>query len=173
MSRRRTLQSLQWVPYAIDRVWALASDPSTLEQITPPHYGASVSLQSESFQNGSTVVIRMKPYGVSLPLNWVSKIQDLQTEGDRRQFVDVQVSGPFAYWKHRHRFESGDKHFHGRRSGHDVKIDNGGTWIIDEVEYEMPYGLLGLAAEKIFARRQLESMFAYRKRRFLEILKDA
>jgi len=170
MSRRRTLQSRQWVPHSLDRVWQLASNPATLAEITPPHYGASVTLQGDVFREGCTVVIAMKPYGISIPIKWISKIQGLKDTGESREFIDVQVSGPFAYWKHRHLFEAGDKEFKGKRNLNDVKIDNGGTWIIDEVEYEMPYGLLGTLAEKIFARSQLESMFAYRKVQFLALL---
>jgi len=170
MSRRRTLQSRQWVPHSLEKVWSLFSNPSTLEKLTPPHYGASVELQGGVFREACSVVISLKPLGLPLPLKWISKIQDLSISPERCQFVDVQVSGPFAYWKHLHAFETGDKEFHGKRSGQTLKIESGGTWIIDDVEYEMPYGLLGSVAEKIFARAQLESMFAFRKAKTLELL---
>jgi|GEM_PF-695804 len=170
MSRRRSLQSRQWVPHSLEKVWALFSDTSTLEKITPPAYGAQVQLIGDVFCEGCRVVISMKPYGITLPLKWISQIQDLKTTSDRCEFVDVQVSGPFAYWRHHHVFESGDTHFVGKRSANTVNIESGGTWIVDDVEYEMPYGLLGSVAERVFARKNLESMFAYRKNKLLELL---
>jgi ligand-binding SRPBCC domain-containing protein len=170
MSRRRSLKSRQWVPHSLDQVWNLFSNPSNLEKLTPPTYGAGVQLQGDTFCEGCTVVISMKPYGIPAPLKWISKIQGLQATGDRREFYDVQVSGPFAYWKHHHLFEAGDTRFDGKRSGHEIKIESGGTWIIDDVEYEMPYGIFGAIAEKLFARNQLEGMFAYRKAKTLELL---
>lgn len=169
MSRRRTLLSRQWVPQSVEQVWALFSNPANLDQLTPPWYGAHATLKGE-FRDNCTVVISLKPFGVPAPLNWVSKILDLKVDKTRAEFVDLQVSGPFAYWRHHHVFEAGDKEFHGKRSGQTIKVDSGGTWIIDDVEYEMPYGLLGSLAEKIFARKQLEAMFAYRKTQVLRLL---
>jgi ligand-binding SRPBCC domain-containing protein len=171
MSRRRTLQSRQWVPHSLEQVWAFFSDPSNLEKLTPPSYRASVKVQGE-FREGCKVVIALKPYGIPVPLKWISAIQGLQTSAERCEFVDVQLSGPFAFWRHHHIFETGDREFHGKRSEQTLKIDSGGTWIIDDVEYELPYGIFGAVAESLFARKQLESMFAYRKTQTLALLGD-
>ncbi|MEO5667946.1 MAG: SRPBCC family protein [Bdellovibrionota bacterium] len=173
MPRRRSLQSRQWVAQPLPKVWELFSNPATLQKITPPAYGASVELQSPEMGEGATVVISLKPYGVPVPLKWISKIQDFKVTPERCEFVDIQVSGPFAYWKHHHVFESGDTRFEGKHSGHPVKIESGGTWIVDDVEYEMPFGIFGAVAEKLFARQQLESMFAFRKAKILELLGPA
>lgn len=170
MSKRRTLQSRQWVPHPLEKVWSLFSDPSTLETLTPPAYGASVVVQGGEFREGCSVIISLKPYGIPAPLDWISKIQNLHVSAERAEFTDVQVSGPFAYWKHHHLFEAGDREFQGKRSGQTVKIEAPGTWIIDDIEYEMPFGIFGSMAEKIFARAQLESMFAFRKAKILELL---
>ncbi len=172
MSRRRTLQSRQWVPHPLETVWNLFSDPANLELLTPPSYGASVRPQGP-FQEGCKIVIQLKPFGIPAPLKWISGIQDLRVSPERREFVDLQLSGPFAYWRHHHVFEAGDREFHGKRSGQVVKVDSGGTWIIDDVEYEMPYGMAGGIAERLFARKQLEAMFAYRKKKVLELLERA
>lgn len=169
-SRKRSLQSRQWVPYPLETVWKLFSDPSNLAELTPPHYHAGVNVLGGEFVEGCKVVISMKPYGIPSPVKWVSQIQGIQHGPTRAEFVDLQLSGPFAYWKHHHVFESGDTDFTGKQSGQSVKIKDGGTWIIDDVAYEMPFGLLGAFAEKLFARGQLESLFAFRKTKVLELL---
>ena len=61
-------------------------------------------------------------------------------------FVDRQISGPFSFWEHHHRF---------------IPIDNHSSFLEDEIHYKMPLhpiGNIGLP----FMRRKLESMFAYR-----------
>jgi len=45
-----------------------------------------------------------------------------------------------------------------------------GTRILDEVEYELPMGVLGTLGNALFVRRQMEATFAYRQRRLEEIL---
>jgi ligand-binding SRPBCC domain-containing protein len=47
-----------------------------------------------------------------------------------------------------------------------------GTLVSDDVEFELPYGVLGRAAG-VIVRRSLEKSFAYRQRRLPEILAAA
>ena len=44
-----------------------------------------------------------------------------------------------------------------------------GTLLRNEIDFELPYGWLGRIVEKI-VRRKLEKLFAYRRKRLLEIL---
>jgi ligand-binding SRPBCC domain-containing protein len=64
-----------------------------------------------------------------------------------RMFRDRQVKGPFAKWVHTHRFEPDGQ---------------GGSWLIDQVDYELPLGALGRLFGGGFVRQKLERMFAYR-----------
>jgi len=62
-------------------------------------------------------------------------------------FSDLQVSGPFAYWKHTHSFEP----------------DGPAACLLeDKVEYALPFGFLGRWLAGSFVRRKLEEMFKYR-----------
>ena len=76
-------------------------------------------------------------------------------------FVDEQVSGPFAAFRHVH-------HFHGATSGI--------TQMVDEVEFQAPLGLLGRLAEILvlgwYMRHLIESRHAYLKQQ-AEILGHA
>jgi ligand-binding SRPBCC domain-containing protein len=74
----------------------------------------------------------------------VAEHQDFE-EG--RYFSDVQVSGPFAYWKHTHTFEP---------DGPDA------CTLEDKVEYALPFGLLGRWVAGRYVRHTLEKMFEHR-----------
>lgn len=153
-------ESRLWVPAAIDEVWGFFSNPRNLAQLTPPFFHAEVESES-NIRNDSTVVITLKPWILPMGIKWVSKIHEVEASGNERKFIDVQASGPYSYWKHTHTFSAGATEFK-TSSGKTIQNANGGTWIIDQIEYEMPFGLIGSIAEKLFAARQLQSTFNFR-----------
>ena len=113
-----------------------------LTLLIPPWENMKVIESSGSLLPGSRVVLRggLGP----LPLQWIA----IHTEFDPPHlFADRQESGPFAYWYHRHRF---------------FEDGQGGTVLMDDVEYALPLGLLGLWAGGWFIRRKLDAMFVYR-----------
>jgi ligand-binding SRPBCC domain-containing protein len=57
------------------------------------------------------------------------------------------LSGPFKKWRHLHRFHN---------------IEGKQTEIIDEIEFVLPYGILGKLFEG-YASKQLQNIFGYRK----------
>jgi ligand-binding SRPBCC domain-containing protein len=59
----------------------------------------------------------------------------------------VQVSGPFAAWKHEHEFEA---------------VDSKTTRVVDRVTYRPPLGPLGFLADWLLIRWQVHSMLRYR-----------
>lgn len=75
---------------------------------------------------------------------WVAEHQDFETG---HYFSDVQVSGPFAYWKHTHTFEP---------------VGAAACILEDKVEYALPFGVLGRLLAGRFVRRKLEQMFEHR-----------
>lgn len=166
MTKFKRLESRQWVPHTFEKVAALFEDPNALSALTPPEYQAKIICDGKT-ENGAKVTITIKKFGV--PVRWVSGISDVERTDERFSFVDKQLSGPFAHWKHTHVIEAGDKNFEGR-SGQKISMDEGGTWIVDSVEYKMPFSIAGKIAHKLFAKGQLESMFAFRKKAILKLL---
>ncbi len=61
-------------------------------------------------------------------------------------FTDEQVRGPFTRFRHVHEFVA----------------DGPGTRMIDHVEFEAPFGPLGLLAERLVLRRHLQRLIAHR-----------
>jgi len=77
---------------------------------------------------GETVTWRAKHFGVTWRMT--SKITELEPP---HRFVDEQVRGPFKRFHHEHLFDHAD----------------GGTTMMDHVEFDAPLGPLGLIAERI------------------------
>ncbi len=82
-----------------------------------------------------------------LSLRWRSRISDWIPPF---QFVDDQIVGPYRLWHHVHTFEARD----------------GGTCVLDHVEYASAGGVL---ANALFLRRDLRDIFTYRQQRLTEL----
>ena len=76
-------------------------------------------------------------------ISWETAVTDVK---DLTTFTDTQHAGPFSRWSHRHIFTE----------------VTGGTEIRDEIEYAVPFGILGRIANSLFVRRELRRLFAYR-----------
>ena len=68
----------------------------------------------------------------------------------------LRFIGPFSNWIHSHRF----------------KEVNGGTIIVDHVEYSMPLGFIGEIANYIFVEKDLVDIFDYREKTIMEIFNN-
>ena len=77
-------------------------------------------------------------------ITWHSKITFVK----KYEYIDEMLEGPFKKWRHLHKF-------------HNI-IDREQTEIIDEVEFELPYSILGRLFEG-YAYKQLQNTFEYRK----------
>jgi ligand-binding SRPBCC domain-containing protein len=73
------------------------------------------------------------------------------------EYIDEMLSGPFKRWVHIHKFH------------YDVELNQ--TQIVDEVRFELPYGMLGKLLERL-AIYELKKVFEYRKKITVEILKN-
>jgi len=116
--------------------------PDALEQLTPPGEPIEVIERTGGIERGARVVLRFGRW--PFRRRWVAVHQDYE-EG--RYFSDVQVSGPFAYWKHTHTFEPDGP---------------ASCTLEDKVEYALPFGLLGRWVGGSYVRRKLEEMFEHR-----------
>lgn len=131
-------------------VFAFHESPGALERLTPPWEKVKLVEGGESIRPGSRVVLetRLGP----IPLRWVAEHTEYEKD---RMFADRQVSGPFAYWYHRHRF---------------LEDGQGGTILRDEVDYLPPLGLLGRLLAGGYLRGKLDRMFDFRHRRTRELI---
>lgn len=128
----------------VEQVFAWHERPGAFDRLTPPWERTVVEQPPDGLAVGTRVVLRTGLVG-PISARWVAEHVAYDPP---REFRDVQVSGPFAAWDHRHRF---------RAAG-------AGTQLSDEVAYRLPLGALGEAVAGGFVRGRLDRMFAYRHR---------
>ena len=119
----RTLKHIFIVNNNIERVWAFYTDIKHLEIITPKEMnlkiincttGQKLIQGSEIWIVGKIILLRKT--------TWHSRVMSLK----QYEYVDEMLKGPFKKWRHLHRFHN---------------IDQKQTQIIDEVDFELPYGI--------------------------------
>jgi len=116
--------------------------PDALERLTPPGEHIEMLERIGGIERGARVVMRFGRW--PFRMRWVAVHQEYEPG---RYFSDLQVSGPFAYWKHTHTFEPDDP---------------AACILEDKVEYALPFGFLGRWIAGGFVRRKLEDLFEYR-----------
>jgi ligand-binding SRPBCC domain-containing protein len=164
----------QWVPCAPERVFAFFANPENLPRLMPRWQQARIEEATFAAPpprppnsprypgvvagDGTRLLLsfRMIPY-LPMRLPWEAQIEDFRWN---QGFCDTQISGPFAYWRHCHTVEAATEPESGRS----------GSFILDEVEYELPFGGLGAISDRVFVRRSIARIFRYRHQRTAEIL---
>ena len=140
-------ESQQHVASPPEEVFAFFSETRNLERLTPPELKWRILSEASTMRLGTTVDYSLRVHGV--PIRWRS----LATEWTPAEgFADVQVRGPYLWWKHVHRFER----------------EGSGTLVRDRVEYALPLAPLGEIGRSL-VRRDIESAFAFRRRVLGEI----
>jgi ligand-binding SRPBCC domain-containing protein len=162
---RRSFMTEQWVPFPVDRVFAFFADPLNLPRLMPAWQDARIdSLElhapegsiSRAAGRGSRILLSFRPVPLSpIRLRWLALIDDYATD---HHFCDLQVTGPFRYWRHCHLVST---EMHGEVEG---------TRVVDVVDYEWPASQIGSAIDLLGGRLQIRQIFRYRQRRFLRLL---
>jgi ligand-binding SRPBCC domain-containing protein len=124
------------------RVFAFHELPDALARLTPPWESSRVIQMAKISEVGSEAIVETRILGV-LPARWVARhtIYD-----PPRMFEDVQVSGPFRFWRHRHL----------------ITPHANGALLRDEIEYEPPFGFVGQLVEPLLITPRLKKLFDYR-----------
>lgn len=137
------------IPAPIDEVFDFFSDPANLAKITPKSVGfRDLTPDAKPMRPGLTIIHEIRWAGV--PLRWHTRIEEYDPP---HGFVDTQVKGPYKSWRHRHSFEAVP----------------GGTLMRDHVQYELPFGILGVVTHRLIVARQLRRIFDYRGRQIRKI----
>jgi ligand-binding SRPBCC domain-containing protein len=147
---RYVLERRQWLPLALGRTFAFFAEPENLPRITPPWLGFRILTPRPLVMAlGLTIDCRVRVVG--WPVRWRTLVSEYDPP---HGFRDVQLAGPYRLWDHAHRFQEED----------------GGTVVEDRVVYEPPLGPLGAVLNALVIRRQLDAIFAYRRRRIAVLL---
>lgn len=144
--RTFVFESKQSFPASAEELFPFFAEAHNLEKITPPWLNFNV-LTPEPILMDRGVVIDYRLHWRRVPMRWRTKITAWQPP---LYFVDEQIRGPYRKWRHEHLF-----------------IDtNGCTTMTDRVEYAVPGGFL---MQRLFVGRDVERIFAYRRRALDEV----
>ncbi len=143
--REELFIAVQDLPAPRDQVFAFFSDPANLEALTPPWLAFEV-LTPAPLPRGEGAVFDYRIRVRGLPIRWRTLIESF-VPGER--FVDRQIAGPYALWHHTHRFED---------------LPGGGTRMTDQVRFRLGWGPLGRLVAALWVRRDVERIFAYRRK---------
>lgn len=140
--REYTLDSQFVIARPLGEVFAFFSQVGNLERITPPFLNFKILTPEVRLAQGARIDYRISLHAV--PMRWKSVISAWEPPF---RFVDEQVSGPYRKWTHEHTFTAVP----------------GGTLMRDVVRYEVPGWVLAPVIHRVFVRKNLERIFAYRR----------
>lgn len=145
-----TLERTQEVPKPLEEVWPYFATPENLEQMTPDSLRMRIITPPPlQMREGALFDYIVTTHGV--PMRWTTLITDYEPP---HRFVDVQLRGPYSFWHHTHTF---------------ARTASGGTLIGDCVRYMMPMGPLGDIAHALVVKRDLERIFAFRRKMITDL----
>lgn len=145
MSRVYTLEREQWLPRPLATTFAFFADAGNLEALTPRSLHFEIRTPRPIVMRaGLQIDYTIRFFG--FPMHWRTLIEIWEPE---QRFVDVQLKGPYKSWRHEHRF----------------KAEDGGTRILDRVDYQLYGGPLAPLIHVSLVGRQLKSIFDYRQER--------
>ena len=146
------LERTTFLPRPRPEVFAFFSDAHNLERITPDFLRFHILTPDPIVMRpGARIDYELKLFFI--PLRWRTIIEEFVPDS---HFVDVQLSGPYRTWRHRHTFSDAE----------------GGTLMHDHLDYEIPFGPIGKVARALFVRRTLDSIFDHRNQAIQEYFRQ-
>ena len=125
-----------------ERVFAFHELPDAIERLIPPWENAEIIQKADISKIGSRAIIEQKIFGL-IPSRWIAEHTKYEPP---KMFEDVQISGPFKSWQHKHI----------------IKSHQEGAILRDEIHYEAPLWIFGAFAAPFLVQPKLEKMFAFR-----------
>ena len=128
-----------------ERTWQFFATARNLPLITPPwlHFRVTGDIRAPV---GPDALLDYTIRWLGVPVKWRTKIIDWSPP---RQFIDLQVRGPYALWHHQHTF---------------TPTPSGGTDCRDRVIYRVPVPAVGRLVHHAIVRRQLLGIFRFRRK---------
>jgi ligand-binding SRPBCC domain-containing protein len=140
----------QELPLPLEEVFPFFANAENLEAITPPGVGFRIlSALPIEMRQGALIDYQIRLHG--FPLRWRTEITAWEPP---HRFVDEQLRGPYALWRHTHRFEA----------------IPGGTRVTDEVEYAIPFEWMPGSSLllRYFVQPELDRIFDFRRKALLQ-----
>ena len=127
-----------------EAVFAFHEAPDAFERLQPPWETSEIVQPPSSLEVGTRVILRTK-----LGPLWQTIVAEHVAYEPGKMFADRMIQGPFASWLH--------KHIVTPRGPNECVLT-------DDIEYELPLGILGRIVGGAYARHKLERLFEFRHR---------
>ena len=172
---RFSFETSQWLPYPPELVFAFFANPENLPRLMPrwqaarieeavfapppPRPAASPRYPGMSAGDGTRLTIGIRPFPLApFRVPWEAEIEDFRWN---QGFCDVQLRGPFKYWRHCHTVTA---------AASPTNPLLFGTTLRDHVEYELPIGPLSAMVNLLVVKHGLGYTFHYRQARTTQLL---
>lgn len=140
------LKTETFIPRPLDEVFEFFSNAENLETLTPKTLGFTILTPTPiPMTTGTLIDYRIRIHGI--PVKWKTEILLWDPP---RQFIDMQLKGPYRLWHHLHTF----------------KEVEGGVQMTDIVHYVSPFHAI---MDRLYIRNQVKEIFAYRTQRLHEL----
>lgn len=138
------------LPCTLQEVFDFHCNIQNLPKLSPPDTHVELLKKPQKFEKDALIELRaQKGYKT---MHWIVQIQSFEPP---YSFTDVALKSPFKLWRHTHKFFEKE----------------GQTYMSDIVELQLPFGFLGKMLEG-YAKKELETMFAYRHKATKEFLRE-
>jgi ligand-binding SRPBCC domain-containing protein len=132
----------------LSRVFDFFRRPANLLVVSPPDLQLRLLSAPDVLQRGARVIVQLRRWGLTRRV--VTEVVSLE---ERALVVEVRREGLFSSWSRTQRFEA---------------LGDGGTRLTEQVDYELPTGLLGKMLTTTLIERELRQAFAYRATKLAE-----
>lgn len=142
------------LPVSPEKLWAFIATPANLNALTPPELDFKIlGDPPETMYDGLILCYRIRiPWFGSR--SWVTEIKHIRKG---RSFVDEQRLGPYRFWYHYHEIQT---------------INPTHCRMVDQVHYQLPFGLAGELVHILGVRRMLDSIFDFRAEKLQRIFPE-
>lgn len=138
-----TLEKKTTMPCPVEQLFAWHETlPSAFNKLIPPGEPVKIIHHDGNVKDGARAVIKagIGPFSFRWELQHEDYIQN-------KQFCDRQVRGPFKSWHHLHLM---------------TPLYENESILLDRVEFEMPFGPIGVMIGRLAILPKLKKLFDYR-----------
>jgi ligand-binding SRPBCC domain-containing protein len=136
------IEHQQFIKAPVELCFDLARNVDIHTQTTSKTKERAVGGVTEGlFEKGDMVTWEATHFGIKQRLT--AKVTLMEPP---HKFIDVMVQGAFHSFTHTHQFLEAD----------------GGTLMIDQFQYKSPFGIIGVAADKLFLERYMRKFIVSR-----------
>lgn len=142
-----TFERTLGLPVNADEALAWHGRPGAFGRLAPPWQRMETIQRNTGLADGSERIFRIHQGPISL--RWRARHEPLEAESETAEgFVDVQLAGPFAHWRHEHVFEGGSGESRPR--------------MVDRITYRLPLAPVSSALAGRMLDSDLDALFAWR-----------